>query len=123
MDGAHPVARVLRPTVAAFEGVELGPTTETAQDGSKAFRWPGAVTTLRGLIPGATPAPPTPPLAPKAAPAVPAPPAPTEPRPFYKSPWFWGSVGGAAVIGLSVFLISRATSSSSDVHLTGKVGP
>ena len=123
MDGTHPVARALRPTVATFERVELGPTVETAQDGSKAFHWPGAVATLRGLIPPAAPASPAPPLAPKAAPLAPAPPAPAEPRPFYKSPWFWGSVGGAAVIGLSVFLISRATSSSSDVHLTGKVGP
>jgi hypothetical protein len=62
------------------------------------------------------------PLAPKAE-AAHAPPAPAEPRPFYKSPWFWGSVGGAAAVGLSVFLISRATSSPSDVHLVGKVGP
>jgi len=125
MDGTHPVARTMRPTTATFEGVELGPTVEIAQDGSKSFRWPGAVLTLQGLVPGATPpAPaPAPPLAPKAVEATPVPAIPAEPRPFYKSPWLWGSVGGAAVIGLSVFLISRATSSSSDVHLTGKVGP
>jgi hypothetical protein len=123
MDGTHPVARTMRPTTATFEGVELGPTVEIAQDGSKAFRWPGAVLTLRGIVPSTVAPAPAPPLAPKAAEAAPAPSIPTEPRPFYKSPWFWGSVGGAAAIGLSVFLISRATSSSSDVHLTGKVGP
>ncbi len=123
MEGTHPVARAMRPTTATFEGIELGPTVEIAQDGGKAFRWPGAVITLRGLVPGVTPPAPAPPLAPKAVEAAPAPPAPAEPRPFYKSPWFWGSVGGAAAIGLSVFLISRATSSSSDVHLTGTVGP
>jgi hypothetical protein len=115
MDGTHPVARVLRPGTAAFERIELGPTVEIAPDGAKTFRWPGATATLRGVLTG--------PLAPKAeaAPAAPAPPA--APRPFYKSPWFWGSIGGAAAIGLSVFLISRATSSSNDVHLMGKVGP
>ncbi len=120
MDGNRPVARALRPTATGFERIELGPTVDIAPDGARAFRWPGAAASLRGLISGAAPAPPAPPLAPK---VEVAPPAPAEPRPFYKSPWFWGSVGGAAVVGLSVFLISRATSSSSDVHLTGKVGP
>jgi hypothetical protein len=116
MDGTHPVARALRPATASFEGIELGPTVEVAPDGARTFRWPGATATLRGVLQGPAP------LAPKVeAPAV-APEAPG-PRPFYKSPWLWGSVGGAVAIGLSVFLISRATSSSTDVHLMGKVGP
>jgi hypothetical protein len=123
LDGTRPVARVLRPTTAAFERVELGPTVEIAADGAKTYRWPGATTTLRGFMPAPPSPPPSPaPLAPKAEVSTP-PPVPAEPRPFYKSPWFWGSVGGAAAIGLSVFLISRATSSPSDVHLVGKVGP
>jgi hypothetical protein len=130
LDGSRPVARVLRSATAAFERVEIAPTVEIAADGARAFRWPGAPTTLHAFLvshDGGAPhtlAAPTPaPLAPKAE-ASTAPPAPVEPRPFYKSPWFWGSAGGAALVGLSVFLIARATSSStSDVHLTGRVEP
>jgi len=130
LDGIRPVARVLRAGAPAFERLELGPTVEVAPDGVRSFRWPGATETLRGLLPGhdavlnpPIPAAPAPaPLAPRAD-TAPVPAEPGEPRPFYKSPWFWGSVGGAAALGLSVFLISRATSATSDVHLTGKVGP
>ena len=137
LDGTRPVARVLRPGAVAFERIELGPTVEVAPDGARTFRWPGATDTFRGflpghevgsrpqlpdavppLTPGGTPAP----LAPKAETAA-LPAEPTESRPFYKSPWFWGSLGGAAAVGLSVFLISRATSATTDVHLSGKVGP
>jgi hypothetical protein len=126
LDGTHPVARALRPAAATFERVELGPNVEIGADGSKVFHWPGAAVALRALAPGAAPVPPPPPpapLAPKKEEAAPGPTAPTDSRPFYKSPWFWGAAGGAAAIGLSVFLISRATSSATDVHLTGKVGP
>ena len=129
MDGSRPVARVLRPATGSFERVELGPTVDIAADGARTYRWPGAAATLRGFLPPSpgprAPMPPPAPLAPKAeALAAPAAPAPAEARPFYRSPWFWGSVGGAAAVGLSVFLISRATSSAmTDVHLTGKIGP
>jgi hypothetical protein len=129
LDGTRPVARALRTATATFERVELGATVDIAADGARTFRWPGATVTLRGLFPGAAAvAPPAvvpipAPLAPKAESAA-APPAPEAPRPFYKSPWFWGSVGGAAAVGLSVFLISRATSSTAtNVHVTGTVGP
>jgi hypothetical protein len=120
MDGTRPVARVMRAATAVYERVELGPTVEIGDDGARTYRWPGATATLRGFLP--PPPPPPPPLAPKAETSK-APDLPQEPRPFYKSPWFWGSLGGAAVIGLSAFLISRATSSPSNVHLMGKVGP
>ncbi len=136
LDGARPVARVLRPGAPAFESIELGPTVEVSPDGARTFRWPGATETLRGFLPrplisgapplvnlGAAPIPAsTAPLAPRAETAAP-PLEPLGPNPFYKSPWFWGSVGGAAALGLSVFLISRATSSTSNVHLSGKVDP
>jgi hypothetical protein len=79
------------------------------------------VASLRGLvIAPPEPAPLPAPLAPK---ADAGPTAPAEPKPFYKSPWFWGSLGGAAVVGVSVFLISRATQSAGNVHLSGQVGP
>jgi hypothetical protein len=139
MDGTRPVARALRTGTATFERIELGPSVEIAPDGARTYRWPGAAATLHGLLPVVPPPPPAPappPLGPEAA--KPAPPAPLAPKaeaapaapaapastPFYKSPWFWGSVGGAVAVGLGVFAISKATgSSSSNVHLMGKVGP
>ena len=126
MDGTRPVARALRPATSSFERIELGPTVDIAPDGARTYRWPGAVATIRGLVIGRARAPAR--GGPGAARAQgrgrAGGAAPVEPRPFYKSPWFWGSVGGAAAVGLGVFLISRATSSStSNVHLMGKVGP
>jgi hypothetical protein len=92
-------------------------------DGGSRPQTPVAPAEVGGSASKPPAAPPPAPLAPKVESSA-APPAPAEPRPFYKSPWFWGSAGGAALVGLSVFLISRATSSStSDVHLTGRVGP
>lgn len=122
MDGTRPIARVLRPATASFERVELGATVEIAPDGARSFKWPGVATTLRGFLPAAAPAPTPAPLAPKAE-SAPAAPGPFGPKPFYKSPWFWGSIGGAVALGLTVFAVSKATSSSHDVHLEGKVGP
>jgi hypothetical protein len=136
MDGSRPVARVLRTSTATFERVELGPTVDLAADGTRTFRWPGVTTTLRGFVMPPAPAAPPPPVAPGAPAAPPpnpplaplaatsqAPVVPEEPRPFYKSPWFWGSVAGAAAVGLGVYLITRATSSTDNVHLTAKVVP
>lgn len=143
-----PVARMLRPGAVAFESVQLVATIEQTPaghdgghpqtPGPREFHWSSATDTLRRFLPsppasvtptGAAPVGPIPvatppgPLAPRAE-AANAPPEPTEPRPFYKSPWFWGSVAGAAAVGLSVFAISRATASgTTDVHLSGKVGP
>ncbi len=33
-------------------------------------------------------------------------------KPFYKSPWFWGAIGGAAFLGGGVFLATRETDAS-----------
>jgi hypothetical protein len=121
LDAGRPVARALRSAGAVVERVELGATVETAPDGSKTFRWPGAASTLRGLlgVPDATAAEPLRPLAPKA----PAAPVVPEQRPFWKSPWFWGTAGVVAAAGITVLVLSKTTGGPSDVHLTGKVGP
>lgn len=42
---------------------------------------------------------------------------PTTPQPFYKSPWLWGALGAAAVVGGAFFLATRDTSPES-VRLT-----
>jgi hypothetical protein len=122
LDGGHPGARALKPASAAFERVELGATVETALDGARTYRWPGAAIALRSLLPGAEPpAPPAPAVAKTVAPA-PGANAP-EQRPFWKSPWFWGPVAGVAATGLTVFILSRTLNTSGTVHLTGQVGP
>ena len=122
IDAGHPGARALKPNSAVFERVELGATVETAVDGARTYRWPGAASALRSLVPGGEPPPE--PKGPAAKAPLPPPAAiPSEQRPFWKSPWFWGPVAGVAATGLTVFILSRTTSSSGDVHLTGKVGP
>jgi hypothetical protein len=124
IDGGHPGARAVKPGSAGFERVELGATVETAADGTRTYRWPGAASALRTLVPGGEP-PPMPKGAP--APTTPLPPPPvavsSEQRPFWKSPWFWGPVAGVAAAGITVLILTRVTSSSGDVHLTGTVGP
>jgi hypothetical protein len=118
LDAGRPVARAVRSAGGVQAAVELGATVETAPDGARTYRWPGAATTLRGLLGIAPPALPEPirPLAPK------APPAPPE-RPFYKSPWFWGTAGVLAAAGISVLVLSKTTGGASNIHITGKVGP
>lgn len=119
MDAGRPIARALRTSTASFERIELGATVETSPEGTKTYRWPGAAVTLRALLPGAVPLAPVKPLA--VPPPVPE--KPKESKPFYKSGWFWGTVGGVAATGLTVFILSRVTSSPGTVHLEGTVSP
>lgn len=121
LDAGRPVARALRSAGAAVERVELGATVETAPDGARTFRWPGAASTLRGLlgVPDAPAAEPLRPLAPKA----PAAPVLPEQRPFWKSPWFWGTAGVVAAAGITVLVLSKTQHTAGDVHLTGRVSP
>lgn len=118
LDGGRPVARAVRSAGGAQATVELGATVDTAADGARTYRWPGAPATLRGILGIAPPAVPEPlrPLAPQ------VPPTPPE-RPFYKSPWFWGTAGVLAAAGISVIVLSRTTGGPNNVHITGKVGP
>jgi hypothetical protein len=52
----------------------------------------------------------------------PPPPADSEPphRPFYLSPWFWGAVGGAVLLGGFIYVASRDSSNGS-IHLQMQV--
>jgi hypothetical protein len=125
-----PVASLLRPAAGAFEPVQLAPTAETAPDGTTVLRWPGVLPVLRTLVP-ATPSPAGAGAEPKAGPLRPlasaaeAPKpkaAPAEPKPMWKSLWFWGAAGGVVAVAVSIFAVSKATQGSSDVHLEGRVG-
>lgn len=121
MDGSRPIARVLRTSSSAYESIETGATAEIAADGSRSFRFPGAAASLTVLLPGGGSAASRVVAAAPVAPARPA--APSGQHDFWKSGWFWGGLGAAATVGLTVFAISKATSTSSDVTLVGKVGP
>jgi hypothetical protein len=122
MDAGRPVAKVLQVSSATYARIELGATIETAPDGTRSFQWPGATATLKGLLPPAAPRP-----APAAAPKVTAPPprpvTPKESKPVWASPWFWGTIGGVAAAGITVFVLSRVTATPSTVHLDGRVAP
>jgi hypothetical protein len=119
LDGGRPVARVIRPGSASFERVELGAALETPENGPKIVKWPGATILLKGMV---APAAPPAPIKPVAVVALPPPPAPTQ-RPFYKSPWFWGTAGVVAAAGVTVLVLSKTTSGSDTTHLGGHVGP
>jgi hypothetical protein len=124
MEAGRPVAKVLRVASAAYEGIELGATIETAGDGTREFQWPGAAASLRGLLsppPEAPKAAPSKPLA--TSPARPAPAAPKEQKSFGSSPWFWGALGGVAAVGLTVFVLSKTVGKPGTIHLDGRVDP
>jgi hypothetical protein len=78
--------------------------------------WRGTVTSLSSRFPP-----------PAAAPAGQLPPPPPrisaegkESKPFYASPWFWGAIGAAALVGGFFFLASQDTSGE-PIHLEMKV--
>jgi hypothetical protein len=131
LDGGHAMAKVLHAGTASYEHVELGAGVEIAADGARSFKWPGAASTLRGLLP----APPQPTPSPEAAkpldkvpefarPVKPAHKAPpSEQGPIWKSPWFWAAIGGVAAVGVTVFVLSKTTSSTHSIHLEGSVDP
>jgi hypothetical protein len=125
MVGDRPVARALRVSSATYERIELGATIETTADGAKSFQWPGASTTLKGLL-APLPAPKPSTLGPRTKAPLPLPPPQKdtkESKPFWKSPWFWGSLGVVAAAGVTVFVLSRTTSAPGKVHLDGRVTP
>lgn len=125
LEAGRPLARALRTTSAAYEGAPLAGTAETLEYGSVIYKWPGATTTLLALFPASAQ-----PLKPSADAAGSGPlgtgkkPAKdSKETPFYASGWFWGTVGGVAAVGVTVFILAKTTSASSTVHVDGTVGP
>lgn len=79
--------------------------------------WKSTVTSLEGRFPAGSRAP-----GPVAATRAP-PPVRQEggkSSPFYASGWFWGAIGGAALLGAAFYFASRDTSSES-IHLQMRV--
>lgn len=52
----------------------------------------------------------------------PVPPKESEGKPFYSSPWFWGALGAAVVVGGAFYLASRDTDSGT-IHLQMRSPP
>ena len=97
-----------------FDAARYEPEAVDAGD-----RWEKTVRSLERLFAPATPLV----VAPKAA-TQPVPKLDTKDtpssKPFYTSGWFWGSLGGAALIGLGIFLATRDYSSDT-IHLRMEV--
>jgi len=124
MEGGRPVAKALRVSGARYERIELGATVETDESGQKSYHWPGAATALAALSAPPRASTPAKPLATRPLPAKPTPkPAPKKERSAWSSPWFWGSLGGVAAVGLTVFVLSQTTSGPSTVHIDGRISP
>ncbi len=79
--------------------------------------WKSIVTSLEGRFPPAARAP-GPPAATQPSPLLRQ--EPTKSAPFYASGWFWGALGGAALIGGAFYFVSRDTGSDS-IHLQMRV--
>ena len=110
-------ARLFDVSSKSFDAARYAPEAGDAGD-----RWETTVRSLERLF--APPAPvPTVVAAPKAATAA-APKVAGKDTPsskmFYESGWFWGSLGGAALIGLGIFLATRDYSGDT-IHLRMEV--
>lgn len=107
-------ARLFDVSTKTFDAARYEPEAVDAGD-----RWEKTVRSLERLFAPATPLV----VAPKAA-ILTVPKVDTKDtassKPFYTSGWFWGSLGGAALIGLGIFLATRDYSSDT-IHLRMEV--
>jgi hypothetical protein len=120
LDG-HPVARVFLPETGGFDAATFTP--DAASQGA----WSAAAKSIARLYGHSAPAPAPVPggHAGPAAPSLATHEAPQMPNsshavPFYESPWFWGALGAAVLVGGGVYLATRDTSPST-IHLELKV--
>lgn len=127
--GEQPTAKVLRVASGAFEGVSLGAAVGTNTQGQKTYTWPSAAAALHGLVHEQA----KPPVAPSTSASSKAPLKPEkEPMPGSKSPvkapdfawtspWFWVSLGALSAAGVTVFVLSRTSGPSGNIHVAGEV--
>lgn len=98
-------ARLFLASSGDFDAARYGP--EPGVQGTLA--WRATVSSLERLFTTSTPPPP-------AKPAVPGKPQEGETRPFYASPWFWGALAGAVLVGGAFYLATRDTGDQ-PIHL------
>jgi hypothetical protein len=110
----RPLARVFLADAGSFDAATFAP------DDAPQLAWSAAVKSLARSYAAAAPEPSTPPARPAPALAThnppPSPPA-THSRAFYESPWFWGALGAALLVGGGVYLATQADTSPSTIHL------
>jgi len=115
-DQNRPVARLFLTDVGEFDAARYVPS-DAAADPS---RWGSAVSSLERRFATTPAAASSTTAAPAAAlhaiPPLPPKPHEDESKPFYLSPWFWGAVGAAAVVGGGIYLMSRDTGTD-QIHL------
>ncbi|MDB4941412.1 MAG: hypothetical protein JWP97_946, partial [Labilithrix sp.] len=112
------VARLFLVDGADFDAARYAP--DAAPDSAKTpAAWKSTVTSLEGRFPARSRE-----AAPAAATAQVPPPVPLvgekKSTPFYASAWFWGAVGGAALLGTAFYFASRDTNDST-IHLQMRV--
>jgi len=98
----------------SFDAARYEPDAVDAGD-----RWEKTVRSLERLFAPATPLVVAPKATTPGAPKLDAKDTPSS-KPFYTSGWFWGSLGGAALIGLGIFLATRDYSGDT-IHLRMEV--
>jgi hypothetical protein len=139
IEDGKPIARVIQVASASYEGVVITATVEPAP--AATITWPGAVKVLTGIL-GASSASPR--GAPTAAPrgktaAGPRAPASKSSKSskdvlsdagpkkdsaidLVKSPWFWGGLGAVATVGVTIFVIAKASEGDDNLlRLQGRV--
>jgi len=105
------IARLFLVDTGDFDAARYSP--DSAPSGAAPAAWKSTVTSLEARFPGSRGT---------AGPAASTRPAPSvkpeggKSSPFYASGWFWGAVGGAALLATVFFFASRDTSSDT-VHL------
>lgn len=115
-------ARLFLPDTREFDAARYSPDASVRGPGS----WRSVVSSVERRFPAAAAAP-APTGGTVAAPAAATRPSPPTMRPqeegskpFYASPWFWGAVGAAVLIGGGIYLATQDTSSD-PIHLRMRV--
>lgn len=108
VDPAPVTARLFVASTGEFDAARYAPLAGV----SGAAAWRPVVGSLEQRFPAARPAV-TGALSPTAASAAPRKASENESRPFYASPWFWGALGAAALLGTGAYFASRSSSSDS----------
>lgn len=111
----RPVALLFLADAGELDAARYAPAPDQAGPSA----WRGVVASLERRFPPAAPAR-------AGLPGTAPPPArsseSSESRPFYASPWFWGALGAAALVGGAFYFASRDTSSE-PIHLQMRLPP
>ncbi len=106
--GEAATARVFLPDVGVFDAATYVP------DPGPQPSWSNTVQSLARSFSSSSQRPRVPPLATR---VVPGAGREAPPRPFYESPWFWGGIGAAALVGGGAIFFAARDSGAPAIHL------